>query len=161
LGRGSEALACYRVAVAADPGLAQAWFNLGSVLLDRAEPLEALAPLKKAVQLDPRRTEWHAALGTALGEAGFPAEAAASLRAALQRDPGFRAAHSDLLVRLNALVEVTPARLYEEHLAWAKRASPRGLAWRNSRDPERRLRIGYIAADFADPSIAGCLQAVL
>ena len=161
LGRGAEALECYRAAVAAEPGLAQAWFNLGGLLLDRAEPLEALEPLKSAVRLDPGRPDWHAALGTALGEAGLPAEAVKSLRAAIELDPGFRVAHSELLVRLNALAGLSPARLCEEHRAWARRAGSRERVWRNSRDPDRRLRIGYIAADFAAPSIAGCLQAVL
>ena len=162
LARGTEALGCYRAAVAADPGLAQAWFNLGALLIDRAEPLEALAPLKRAVQLDPGRPEAHAALGTALGEAGFPAEAVASLRAALERDPALAGVHSELLHRLNTIAGFSPTRLFEEHLAWARRnAGPRERTWGNSRDPDRRIRVGYVAADFADPSIAGCLQAVL
>ena len=161
LGRNTEALACYRTAVAAAPELAQAAFNLGTLLLDLAQPLEAIEPLENAVRLEPGRPDWRAALGTALGEAGFPAEAGSSLRAALERDPGLRAAHSDLLLRLNATAGVSPARLYEEHLVWARRAGARERSWRNARDPERRLRIGYVAADFADPSIAGCLQAVL
>jgi glycosyltransferase involved in cell wall biosynthesis/Flp pilus assembly protein TadD len=162
-GRAEEALEHYRGAVAADPALGQAWFNLGALSLERSRPLEAIEALRAAVRLEPDRADWQAALGSALAESGEVSEAERILRAALERDPGMQRAHSELLHLLSRLPGLSPLRLYEEHVAWARRhaGAPADLGHANSPDPGRRLRIGYVAADFTDPATAACLQPVL
>ncbi|HUN69462.1 MAG TPA: tetratricopeptide repeat protein, partial [Burkholderiales bacterium] len=163
MGRGDEALQYYRNAVAAEPGLAQAWFNLGVLLLERRQPVDALEPLRAALQLDEGRPEWHAALGSALGETGAPRDALKSLQTALKLDPSMGRAHSEMLQALNLIPELTPQRLHDEHVEWARRhaGGPRLRDHGNVRDSERRLRVGYLSADFTDPSIRFCLQPVL
>lgn len=162
-GRGDEALRCYRDAVACEPALAQAWFNLGALLLERGQPADAEEPLRTALKLDPGRADWHAALGSALRETGSPRDAVQSLRTALQLDPSMHRAHSEMLQALNSIPDLTPQSLHEEHKAWALRhaGGPRFQGHENDRQPERRLRIGYVAADFRDPSVGFCLQPVL
>lgn len=162
-GRAEESLQCYRDAVAADPALAQAWFNLGALLIERGRALDAVEPLRAALRLDQGRTEWRAALGSALREAGLPREAAACLRAALERDPGLHRAHSELLQALNSIPSLSPRELYDEHREWARRhgAAAQLSDHPNSRDPDRRLRIGYLAADLREASIERSLQPVL
>lgn len=161
-GKGEEALEHYRNAVAADPALGQAWFNLGALLLGRGLALEAIDPLRAATTLDPGRPAWLAALGEALGKAGRAREAVESLRAALRGDASLLEAHSELLKLLNLIPDLSPQRVFEEHVEWARRhaAAPRRVH-ENSRDPERRIRIGYVAADFRLPSIGILLQPVL
>lgn len=162
-GRGDEALQCYRDAATADPALAQAWFNLGALLLERGQPSEAVEPLRTALQLDPGQAGWHAALGSALREAGAPRDAVKSLQAALRLDPSLHRAHSEMLHALNMLPELTPERIHEDHVEWARRhaGSARVREHANGREAERRLRVGYLAADFRDPSVSFCLQPVL
>ena len=162
-GRGDEALQCYRDAAAADSALAQAWFNLGALLLERGQPADAVEPLRTALQLDPGQAGWHAALGSALMEVGAPRDAVNSLQAALQLDPSMQRTHSEILHALNLVPGLTPERLHEEHMEWARRhaGSARGREHANGREPERRLRVGYLSADFRDPSVSICMQPVL
>lgn len=162
-GRAEEGLQRYREAVATDPGLAQAWFNLGALLLERGQALDAVEPLRTALRLDQGRAEWHAALGTALREGGSPRDAVACLRAALRIDPSMHRAHSELLQALDSTPGLSPQQICDEHLEWARRhgSGPRFEGHANSRQPDRRLRIGYLAADFREPSIAFCLRPVL
>lgn len=162
-GRGDEALQCYRDAVACDPALAQAWFNLGALHLERGQAADAVEPLRTALRLDLGRADWHAALGSALSEAGSPREAVQSLRAALRIDPSMHRAHSEMLQALNEFPELTPESVLEEHKVWARSHAgvSRFTQYPNAREPERRLRIGYVAADFRGPSVGFCLQPVL
>jgi predicted O-linked N-acetylglucosamine transferase (SPINDLY family)/glycosyltransferase involved in cell wall biosynthesis len=162
-GKDDEALQCYRDAVAADPVLAQAWFNLGALLLARGQPVDAIEALRTALQLDPREPGWHAALGSAYGGAGFPRDAVKSLRAALQLDPSMRQANSEMLQAMNFIPDLTPERIHEEHREWARRhaSGARFRKHENGREPERRLRVGYLSADFKDPAVSFCLQPVL
>src|SRR3970040_1308646 len=162
-GRGDEALQCYRDAVASDAALAQAWFNLGALLLERRHSVDALEPLRTALQLGPGQPGWHAALGSAYSDTGSPREAVKSLRRALQLDPSMHRAHSEMLQALNMIPDLAPQRIHEEHLEWARchAGGPRFRQHENGREPERRLRVGYVSADFRDPSVSFCLQPVL
>ncbi|MEW6689381.1 MAG: tetratricopeptide repeat protein, partial [Pseudomonadota bacterium] len=162
-GRAEEGLQRYREAAAADPGLAQAWFNLGALLIERGQALEAVEPLRTALRLEQGRAEWHAALGTALRESGSPRDAVACLRAALRLDPSMHRAHSELLQALSSIPSLSQQEICDEHREWARRhgSGPRFPDHANSRQPDRRLRIGYLAADFREPSIAFCLRPVL
>lgn len=162
-GRAEEGLQCYREAVAVDRGLAQAWFNLGALLIERGQALDAVEPLRTALRLDQGRAEWHAALGTALRESGSPRDAVACLRAALQLDPSMHRANSELLLALNSIPGLPPQEIHDEHREWARRhgSGAKFQEHANSRQPDRRLKIGYLTADFREPSIAFCLRPVL
>lgn len=162
-GRGDEALQCYRNAVTADPALAQGWFNLGALLLERRHSVDAVEPLRTALQLDPGQPGWHAALGSAYSDTGSPRDAVKSFRSALQLDPSMHRAHSEMLQALNLIPDLAPQRIHEEHLEWARRhaGGPRFREHDNGREPERRLKVGYVSPDFRDPSVSYCLQPVL
>ena len=61
---------------------------------------------------------------------------------------------------------ITPTELFDEHLRWAKRhADPLTRAattpHANERNPERRLRIGYVSGDFRLHSVAFFLEPIL
>ena len=77
-------------------------------------------------------------------------EALAACREALRLHPDFAGLHTSHMTLLNR-AGADPALILEAHLAWAKRfAAPRPSdpPNRNPRQPERRLRIGYVSADF-------------
>ncbi len=76
---------------------------------------------------------------------------------ALEADPGNVAAHSHLLTALNYGVGegTEPEAVFAEHRRWeAMHATPLRRHWRahaNERAPERRLKVGYLSPDVAQP----------
>jgi tetratricopeptide (TPR) repeat protein len=56
MGRGDDALVCYRQAVEVDPKYALAWNNLGVALAQQGQSDEAIAALRQAQQLQPEIT---------------------------------------------------------------------------------------------------------
>lgn len=63
LGRPHEAEIAYRRALAADPALAEAWYNLGNLLMDQGQMAEAAAAFRRTVELDPEAELAKRALG--------------------------------------------------------------------------------------------------
>jgi superkiller protein 3 len=86
LKRTDEARAEYQKAVELDPKMAEAYLNLGILLLDK-DPAAAAAPLRKATELLPAQSRPRVLLGLALERSADPAGAAASFEAASRLDP--------------------------------------------------------------------------
>ncbi|MBM3570685.1 MAG: tetratricopeptide repeat protein, partial [Alphaproteobacteria bacterium] len=158
LGRIAEARSCLEAAAAQaadDPDILS---NLGTVLQEQGAIEAALARYRRALALDPEHADAHYNFATALAAIGRPTEAEASFERALALDPDNTVAHSALIFVLDADPASTPARRSAERRAWAERfAQPLAAAiapHANARDPERRLRIGYVAASFHRHSAA-------
>jgi len=86
LKRTSEARVEYEKCVSLDPKMAEAYLNLGILLLDK-EPAQAVSPLRKSVELLPSQSRPRYLLGLAQERAGDLAGAAESLEGASRLDP--------------------------------------------------------------------------
>ena len=79
-------------------------------------------------------------------------QAVASYRQALAAAPQLSYIHSNLLFALNYVPGLPQQENYRESLLWEQRHArplfPQRSAWRNSPEPERKLRIGYVSPDF-------------
>lgn len=95
-GRPEEAVRCCRQALAADPRMAVAHYNLGTALNRLHDFQEAVAPLREAVRLTPDFLPARANLGQALRGAGELDAARTELERVLARDP----AHVNALINL-------------------------------------------------------------
>ena len=93
LKRSDEARAEYERAIALDPKMAEAFLNLGILLLDRAEYAAAVAPLNKAVELLPAQSRPRSLLAIAQERSGDPEGAARSFEGVLHLDPNDFAAN--------------------------------------------------------------------
>ncbi len=100
-----EAERLYRKALAADAGLAAAWFNLGLLLLGQGTSAQASESLRKACELDSSQASWQMALAQALREADRFVEAQRVLESVIRLEPGSASAHELLGVCLLAAGE--------------------------------------------------------
>lgn len=182
-GRTRDAIFWYQRALAARPGAAEAWNNLGALFLDLGRREDARRHFETALGLRPRYARPHVGIGTLLQADGFHREAAEHFRAALAIDPSLhnvrfnlglmlqfigdlteasdclRAAQdalanqpqvlSQYLLCLNYRADMTGEAMLEEHRRFGAR-HPLSTAPRhgNVMDPDRPLRIGWLAVDY-------------
>ncbi|TSA16255.1 MAG: tetratricopeptide repeat protein [Betaproteobacteria bacterium] len=83
-------------------------------------------------------------------------EALGACREALELHPEMPALHTSLMTMLNR-AGADPAQILEAHRRWAKYCAvppPIDAPHGNSPQPERRLRIGYVSADFRQHALS-------
>lgn len=165
LGRVDEALAAFAQAVAKDPKLAPAQSNQGNVLARLGRLDEAVAAYEKAIALRPDHAEVHDNLANSLKHLGRPDDAATVFRRAMAMRPDNARIHSDYLLSLLYHPDFDAAALLGEFRQWdGRHGRPlrAGIAkHENDRNGERRLKIGYVSADFRDHVIGWNLLPVL
>lgn len=164
LGKFEEAEASYRRAVLIKPDYLNAYHNLGIVLqcLSRFDEAEAIH--RKTLQLNPDYPEAHCNLGIVLLSLGKNDEAVKCFRRALQLKPDFVVAHSNLIFCLDMASSADLSELLQERKRWDERHAARFLQaapHRNTRSPDRLLRIGYVSADFRNHSASKAFGAML
>lgn len=143
---------------------AKACANLGSCLQALGCLEEAINAYQKALKYDPANPGIFDKLSCALSEQGKQVEAILHHRKALAIAPNDSIAHSNLLLTLHYLPGLTPDEIFAEHRRWGQRQNivPGGVARHaNTRDPERRLRVGYVSSDFRAHSVAFFLEPLL
>ena len=157
LGRLDESIAVHAQAIAIKPDSAEVHYNLGNALKDRERLGEAASAYRRAIGLKADYAEAYANLGIVLMSQGRLDEAATAYAQAIALKPDDAATFSNRLVCLNYDDSQTPDRLSAAHREWDERygaPATRPRAYANDRDPERRLKVGYVSPDFRAHSIA-------
>ena len=157
-GDAEGAAAALERALALRPEWAQALNNYG-VLLHRLQRLpEAEAALRRALEVEPELSNAYRTLGAILINQCRIDEAIATFRAGRKHDPqGFDLESAELFA-LNLSDEVSSEAIFARHREFGARleaAYPRRFSsFPNVRDPDRRLRIGYLSPDFCNHGVA-------
>jgi len=152
-GEYDEAASAYDAAIRANPGSIIALNNAGCLLrmLGRFEEAEDL--LRRGLRLDPKNPALHDNLGSVLKDVGDLGAAIDSFRKSLELEPNNAATHSNLAYALS-FQSVAAQPILDECLRWNRRFGDElrhePFSREGGRALQRRLRIGYVSADFRE-----------
>jgi protein O-GlcNAc transferase len=154
LGRLDEAGDSYLAAIRLKPDYAGAHANLGAVLRDKRQLDQSIAAYCQAIALKPDLALAHSNLANVLVEVGLFDEARAAYRQAMSLKENYPTAHSNLILLLLFSPGIDAVMISNELRRWNEQhAEPLKksiVSHSRDRDPDRRLRIGYVSPDFRD-----------
>jgi predicted O-linked N-acetylglucosamine transferase (SPINDLY family) len=198
-GKARQGVKHYKKALALQPGYPEAHFNLSSLLGSRddlslaidylkrrikergdsvqnlcmlASAQQAAGHLTQAQELCQRILERHPdnlnaliTLGSCLSTSGDSAAAVKLYERVVELDKSQTGVGSNILFEHNNLAGTDRALVFGKHQKWAKLVEPlESVAQafeQRSRDPERKLRIGYVSGDFINHPVGMLLSDVL
>ena len=164
LGRLEEAAPCFRTLLKLTPRDAEALARLGRIVHVQGHLEEAVSYYRQALQIEPKYASVYDNLAAALCNQGKFVEALVNHRKSLEIAPDDELAHSNFLMTQLYLPEQNPDEIFAEHRRWAQihaNAPASATPYANAKDPERRLRIGYVSPDFRAHSVAFFLEPLL
>ncbi|OYQ31483.1 hypothetical protein CHU95_20250 [Niveispirillum lacus] len=165
--RGMEqARHAYRRALRIRPDMAEAWSNLGDIHKSEGDLTHALECYRTAMRLQPQMPQPYVNLGEVLKEQGRVTDAITLLQHAMEQHPNLPLMHSNLLFALHYSPHVPPEVIFRAHKHWGERhadpvTSNPPPVFTNSREPNRRLRIGYVSPDFCGHAVSCFLEPLL
>jgi len=142
----------YRELAKQRPDLPGVLSNLGMILRTQGHMADALEVYRRSLVINPADPAAHANLGNVLLDLGRFQEARASYEKAVALRPDYAEVRSNILMLLNYDPSLDEAALLEAHRAYDRQIAPPSdrivRRHANRRDPERRLRVGYVSSDF-------------
>ncbi|NQV99220.1 MAG: tetratricopeptide repeat protein, partial [Rhodospirillales bacterium] len=124
---------------------------------------ECVTSYNKAITIKPDYAEAHSNLGIALQALGKIKEAVTSYNKAISIKPDYAEAHSNLIFSLLYSPSTSGDDILQEALKWDQQHGNNSEVsqYNNTPDPERRLRIGYVSADFRNHAVRYVLEPLL
>ena len=163
LGRFQDAIASYQQILARGPANAELYGSLAACQFMVMELEGAVSSYRQALALA-KEGRYLDGLGMVLCQQGRHEEAIAAHREALRLSPENTRYHSNMLLTLQYLPDITPDSVLLEHRSWARMhasgTTPAG-EFRNKPDPDRRLKVGYVSADFRSHPVAYFFEGLL
>lgn len=166
LGNGTEAIAAYRRVLERNPDSGFAHYSLGVAYLEDQRLAEAEVEIRRALDLDPKNAMARNTLGVLLLEQHLVSEARAAMRDAAALNtlsaPVFYSNYA-----FASLYEpgLSNEDIFEIHKEYGRRFATAEPALNkphtHARDPERKLRIGYLSPDFRAHSVAFFFEALI
>lgn len=162
--RMQPAAAEFKVAMKLNPRSILVLNNYANLLADLDQPARAIELLRRAIAIEPSRAELYNNLGNLLKSQAKIDEAIDCFRRTLAAKRDAVEVHSNLLLTLNCHAR-SDSGLLTEHVEWARRHAerfyPHQPRYPNDRNPDRRLRIGYVSADFRRHSAAYFIEPIV
>ncbi|HEY3598152.1 MAG TPA: tetratricopeptide repeat protein [Paraburkholderia sp.] len=160
-----EAEARCKLLLETAPDHAEGQRVMGIILSSQGRLKEAEDYTRKSLASTPDSAAVHVSLGAIMLRRGKHTEAASIFRHALTLDPANHMANENLAFCLSHSEEIEPDELFAEHVRYGERfEKPLKKHWkphRNSKDPARRLQIGFISGDYHHHAVANFVEPVL
>ena len=155
-----EAVTSFKRALTLVPNHPQALVNLAAAL-NLQECLEESENFsRQAIAIAPNLAEAHNNLGVSLRGQGRYKEAEACYQKVVELDPTHATGHSNLIFAMDFNSAYSVIDHQEERVRWRKlhaaALAPNIKPNNNNTDSSRKLRIGYVSADFRRHSAANC-----
>ena len=151
LGKSHEAIESLREALRLKPDYRSAMYNL-AIALTPHDVDAAIEQYRAALRIKPDYAPAANNLGDLLSQVGRVDEAVACLRQAMAAAPDNVTFHNNLIFTLHFHIKHDMWSIRHEHLRWQEiQARPLRQFIRtfdNDRDPDRRLRVGYLSPNF-------------
>ncbi len=159
-----EAAIAFQEAIRLQPDNAKLYSNLATIYQVQGLFDKAVTNFHEALRIDPSIKSVHQNMGGALSAQGFIEEAIDIYRKALRRFPHDTVIHSNMLFTLNYLNDHDAKTVYQQHLDWGRNVDRTAVtrpSFSNNRDPDRKLRVGYVSPDLYAHAIADFFGPVL
>ncbi|MBF0383073.1 MAG: tetratricopeptide repeat protein [Magnetococcales bacterium] len=160
-----EAIKCYQKSLALNPKNADCHLNMGKAQFAQGRLDEAADSYQKAIAISPDHAKAHSSYGDLLQSIGRIEESVVAYKKALAIQPDFVKTHDSLIFSLDNIAGVDSDKGLLERKKWAEyHAEPLQAFWsphNNSPDRTRRLRVGYVGADFKRHSAAHIFGAMI
>ncbi len=150
LGNVESAVQLFRSAIRLHPEHSTAYVHLAIALRKQGRITEALAVVEDAARFNAITAEVLANKAGLLVSLGRLDEAEALFIDAINERDGFRDSHANLLMCMQYSTKATLETILDEHCEWNDLYAAgveQGGVFSNSRDPDRRLRIGFVSGD--------------
>jgi len=152
-----------RKALQHHPRDAELHSNLGAVLKNSGFVDRAAECFEKALSINPQLPTYTNYAAT-LSDQGKFTESIAAYREGLHRRQHDPSGYSNMLLTLNYMSDTEPEVMLKEHRGWIKTLGnriPQITRHDIMRDANKRLRIGYVSADFRTHSVASYVEPLL
>ena len=161
--RYQDAESCYQRALTYNSENKLIYRNLALICEGLDKTVQALEYIEKAIALDPLYAPAYSVLAHILKSQGRIAESLVQYKKAIELDPGYAEVHSNYLFAMHSDPAISIGEIYRESLNWAARhADP--ISWllhHNDRNPNRRLRIGYVSGDLHEHALVRYFEPVI
>ena len=164
LRRPHEAIPYLRQAVEIDPNSDLALTNLVYALLNLGQVSEALSQTERVLQQHPNSAPGHLMRGFALVQRAQPVEAIASFERAWELNKSASEPIANALFTMLYRDDLSGPAFVQERQKWIDRlAQPKSVfqRWAGSKEPERRLKVGYLSGDLRSHPVAFFLEPIL